>query len=679
MADKDFIVGEPDSRGRRVSPWAWVPTAYLAEGIPFTIAMTTSVLMYKSMGMPNAQVALWTSALYIPWTAKPLWAPLVDRYGSKRGWTILMQLFLGIALAATALTLLVPGTFPLMDNMPMFFAMSLMLLWVVAISSSTHDLACDGFYMLALNERQQAFFVGIRSTFYRLAALTAMGILPIVVGTIQGTTGPTPVPITVVAQAPGEVLTDEDIDAAIASAPQTLFDRLNAISRAILPDQRTGEGMSIIVEQARVVLEPGETGELLVRLSEAPVAGREVAVRTDAVRGDGALSIKSGELLVFTGQNWDQPQTVVFEARSLIPGTVGRHFEMTAGNITLSWAVVFVGLGVFFVGLFLWHSYILPHPTSDITDTTNRPPFYRPAFWLFVAVILPVGACIFLFTAMGSGRVPLAAALNVELSGLSEKVFDFIFASTRFVILGLIAFSVLWWQGTREPLTKFYTELSDRSEIGFMETFSSFFNKPGIGVGIAFLLLYRLGEAHVVKLGQPFLLDEPGKGGLFLTITQVGLSYGTVGMLCLTIGGIVGGVTVAVYGLKAVIWPMALLMNVPTLLYVYLAATQPDNFLFITTMVGLEQLGYGFGFTAFMVYMLYMARGDFKTSHFALCTGFMALGMMIPGMWSGFLQEITGYIWFFIIATIISVPGMALIPFLGIPRDFGRKAHTEAG
>jgi MFS transporter, PAT family, beta-lactamase induction signal transducer AmpG len=121
VADKDFIAGEPDSRGRRVSPWAWVPTAYLAEGIPYTIAMTTSVLMYKSMGIPNSLIAFWTSVLYLPWTVKPLWAPLVDRYGSKRGWTILTQLVLGIAFAATALTIMVPGMFPLLEGVPMYF------------------------------------------------------------------------------------------------------------------------------------------------------------------------------------------------------------------------------------------------------------------------------------------------------------------------------------------------------------------------------------------------------------------------------------------------------------------------------------------------------------------------------------------------------------------------------
>jgi PAT family beta-lactamase induction signal transducer AmpG len=679
VADKDFIAGEPDSRGRRISPWAWVPTAYLAEGIPFTIAMTTSVLMFKSMGLPNTQVALWTSALYIPWTVKPLWAPLVDRYGSKRGWTVLMQLVLGIALAATSLSLLVPGMFPLMENMPMFFALSLMVLWVVAISSSTHDLACDGFYMLALNERQQAFFVGIRSTFYRMAALTATGILPIVVGSIQGVTGPQPMAITVVAQAPGESLTDEEITAAIAGAPQGIFDRLSGLSRALIPDQRTGEGMAIVVEQPRILLEPGTTGEVTVRLSEAPPVGREVAVRTDAVRGDGALSIKSGERLVFTDQTWNVPQAVTFEAKALIPGTVGRDFEMTAGNITLSWAIVFVGLGVFFVGLFLWHSFILPYPTSDMTDTVNRPPFYKPAFWLFIAVILPVGLGIALYVGMGYARVPLAQTLNVELAGLREKIYDFVFASMRFIIIGLIAFAVLKWSTTREPLGQFYSELSARSEIGFADTFYSFFQKPAIGISIAFLLLFRLGEAHIVKLGQPFLLDDTGNGGLFLTVTQVGVSYGTIGTVCLTIGGIIGGLLVALYGLKRVIWPMVLAMNLPNLLYVYMAIAQPESWGMITFLVGLEQLGYGFGFTAFMVYMLYIAQGDYKTSHFALCTGFMALGMMIPGMWSGFLQDITGYVWFFVIAVVLTIPGMALIPFLPLSEEFGRKAHTEKG
>jgi PAT family beta-lactamase induction signal transducer AmpG len=674
VADKDFIAGEPDSRGRRVSPWAWVPTAYLAEGIPYTIAMTTSVLMYKSMGIPNSLIAFWTSILYLPWTVKPLWAPLVDRYGSKRGWTILTQLVLGIAFAATALTIMVPGMFPVLDNVPMYFALSLLLLWVVAISSSTHDLACDGFYMLALNERQQAFFVGIRSTFYRIAMLTAMGVLPIVAGSIQGVTGPQPIKVTVVAHEPGATLTPEQVDAAIAESPQTLFDWLNTFSRTILPDQRTEGGMEIIVEQARVLVAPGEKSQLAVRLSEAPPEGHEVAVRTDAIRGDGALSIAEGERLVFTRDNWSEPQYVTFSAKSLIPGTVGREFEMTAGNIVMSWAVVFVGLGIFFVGLYAWHAYILPRPTGDLTDTVNRPPFYQPAWWLFLAVIIPVVCIIVLYSGMGYGRGPIMGAFGVPEGGIEEKIFDFVFASTRYVILFLIALAIFSARETREPILRMYSNFSRRSGIEFGETYASFFRKPAIWVSIAFLLLFRLGEAHIVKLGQPFLLDDRSEGGLFLTVGQVGLAYGTIGMLCLTVGGILGGIVVAMFGLKRVIWPMVLAMNLPNLLYVYLAATLPDSYPIVIACVGLEQLGYGFGFTAYMVYMLYVAQGEFKTSHFALCTGLMAVGMMIPGMWSGFLEEITGYAWFFIIACILTIPGMALVPFLPITDDFGRKA-----
>jgi len=211
----------------------------------------------------------------------------------------------------------------------------------------------------------------------------------------------------------------------------------------------------------------------------------------------------------------------------------------------------------------------------------------------------------------------------------------------------------------------------------FFRTFMLFFNKKKIGLILAFILIYRLGEAQLVKLATPFLLDAQEVGGLALTTGQVGFVYGTIGILFLTLGGIVGGLLAAKHGLKHWIWWMILAINLPDVVYIYLSYSQTTNFLIINLMVAIEQFGYGFGFTAYMLYLIYISEGDHKTSHYAIATGFMALGMMIPGMFSGWLQEIIGYQHFFVWVIISTIPGFIIIKFLDIDPEFGKKSKQE--
>ncbi|MBP7368835.1 MAG: MFS transporter, partial [Paludibacteraceae bacterium] len=207
----------------------------------------------------------------------------------------------------------------------------------------------------------------------------------------------------------------------------------------------------------------------------------------------------------------------------------------------------------------------------------------------------------------------------------------------------------------------------------FGRTFATFFQKKGIGLAIAFMLLYRLGEAMLVKMSSPFLLDPREVGGLGLTTGQVGLVYGTVGVIALTLGGIVGGIAASRKGLKYWIWPMALCITLPNMAYLYLSWFMPENMLLINAAVAFEQFGYGFGFTAYMLYMIYFSEGEHKTAHYAICTGFMALGMMLPGMMAGWLQELIGYNHFFIFVLICAIPTLAIIPFMKIDKEFGKK------
>ena len=400
--------------------WSWIPSLYFTEGLPYVMVMTISVIMYKRLGISNTDIALYTSWLYLPWVIKPFWSPFVDLLKTKRWWIIAMQLLMTIGFACIAFTL--PTT--------LFFQLTLAFFWLVAFTSATHDIAADGFYMLALDEHDQSFFVGIRSTFYRLATVAGQGLLVILAG----------------------------------------------------------------------------------------------------------------------------------------------FFEKTTGSIPTAWLIVFVILSAFFLIVSLYHSWALPHAERDMPSTVD---------------------------------------------GRSDQ----------------------------KPTV---TDIAN----GFADTITSFFTKKHIIPALLFMLLFRLPEAQLVKLLNPFLLDPMQKGGLGLSTGEVGLVYGTIGILGLTIGGIVGGIAVSRSGLRKWIWPMTAAITLPDLAYVYLAYTQPDNLYIINACVFIEQFGYGFGFTAYMLYLMYFSEGSRQTSHYAICTGFMALGMMLPGMGAGWLQEQLGYRLFFVFAMV---------------------------
>ncbi len=421
------------------NPWLWIPSLYFAEGLPYVFVMTVSVIMYKRLDISNTDIALYTSWLYLPWVIKPLWSPIVDILKTKRYWIVVMQLIVGAALAGIAFTL--PG-----DK---FFQYTIAFFWLLAFSSATHDIAADGFYMLGLSSHDQAFFVGIRNTFYRFAMLA----------------------------------------------------------------------------------------------------------------GQGPLVILAGQMEQISGQ-----------------------------NIQWAWSITFYIFAALFIAFFIWHFFILPHPVSDVRR---------------------------------------------ESKSVKQVFRDFI------------------------------------------HTFVTFFKKEGIVLSLVFILVFRLGEAQLVKLASPFLLDDPEAGGLGLSTSNIGFIYGTAGIIALTLGGIAGGVLVSRNGLRHWMFPMVAAMNLPNLMYVFLAFVQPQNLWIVTGSVVIEQFGYGFGFTAFMLYMIYISEGQHKTAHYALCTGFMALGMMLPGMISGWIQEMIGYRYFFVWVMICTIPGFIIINYLRYDPKFGMKSERE--
>ena len=207
----------------------------------------------------------------------------------------------------------------------------------------------------------------------------------------------------------------------------------------------------------------------------------------------------------------------------------------------------------------------------------------------------------------------------------------------------------------------------------FGRTFVTFFKKKYVLTALLFMLLYRLPEAFLVKMMNPFLLDARSDGGLGLSTESVGIIYGTIGVAALVVGGILGGFTASRWGLKRSLWPMALALTLPCLSFVFLAAIQPSNIYLISSCVALDQFGYGFGFTAYMLYLIYFSEGEFKTAHYSLCTAFMALSMMLPGMVAGYVQEALGYTTFFGFVMICCLVTVAVTFLLKVDPEYGKK------
>ena len=383
-----------------ISPWKWIPSLYIAEGIPYCAVNTLPVLFYCELGISIPEITAWTGLLSLPWMIRPFWSPFVDIFSTKRRWTLAMQMMMTLCMLLTALCL--PTSF--------FFASTLSIFACMAFFSATHDIAADGFYMLALTEKQQADFVGIRSTFYKVAT----------------------------------------------------------------------------------------------------------------VLGQGGLTLLAGWL----------------ETRGMHPGG--------------AWAVVFYCLSALFFCIWLWHTQTLPRLDDDH----------------------PVG---------GSTSADIVR--------------------------------------------------------NFCMTFVTFFKKRHIAAAIAFMLLFRLPEAMCGKMVAIFMKTPLEDGGLGLSLTEIGFANGTVGVIALLAGGVLGGMAIGRGGLRRWLWPMAMTLALPCVVYCLLAIWPTADFSLICVAVGFEQFGYGFGLTALMMYMIYFARGESETSHYAFCIAFSMAGIMLPGMAAGWIFE----------------------------------------
>jgi len=618
------------------SPWFWVPTLYFSQGIPYVIVMTMSVVMYKRLGISNTDIALYTSWLYLPWVIKPLWSPFVDITRTKRLWVIAMQFVISLALASVAFS--VRG--------PAFFRWTLFLFWIMAFASATHDIAADGFYMLSLSKHEQAWWVGLRSTFYRTAMIVGSGLLVVLAGVLESKNGLPPVAVSVSAKANAPIFTNwnpAEIKFAKQSGELDVIAQPNSLDIALT--ERGAPEAKAAIEQARswnvqhgfvtddqpaakpaadtedswwtghisrplrnfltahfprperteTAATAGNFGVIYFALSRTPPEGKEIAVNfarkpygleyLGLGKSDKGFRLIEGERFVFNATNWNQPAMAVIQLDPKLKSDASVVFQTSSGDIPLAWSITLFVVAALFLAFSCWHSLMLPRPPGDGPVVTHKSLFGE-----------------------------------------------------------------------------------------FFATLGSFFQKPGIVMALAFILLYRFDEAQLSKVISPFLLDSRAAGGLGLATSQVGLAYGTFGILALTLGGLLGGFAAAKHGLKTMLPFMVGSMYLPKLVFIFLAFTQPENFLTTCGAVAVEQFGYGFGFTAFMLYLLYFADGPHKTAHYALCTGFMALGMMIPGMWSGWVADIVGYKHFFVWVICSTIPGFTLALLLKIDPQFGKKA-----
>ena len=550
------------SQQKNRSPWAWIPTLYFFEGIPYSVVMITSGVIYKTMGIEIASFAFWTSLLYLPWTIKPLWSPYIDVVSTKRNWVVWTQIILGAAFLALGFSM----------PLPVFYPVTLIIFGIIAFSSASHDIAADGFYMYALDQHNQAFFVGIRSTFYRLAKLTALGLLPVVAGVVLINTGLKPVNFKAESVAFSEYVPFDPATISITPSEGK-------------PDLLVFPGV-LKVPMYKAGVSGPDSAVMYLALSSPPEEGETVVANVIRKSGSKDIDISRSQTgrFEFTSENWNKPVPLSIKVNHNLDRVTNSGFQVTAGNVAFSWVASLGTMGLILLALGFYNKFMMPHPVE-----------------------------------------------NTEKEKISWAV--------------------------------------------YRDVFVSFFTKPGVIPALLFFLLYRFGEAQLFKIATPFLIDSRSSGGIGMTAAQYGIVYGTVGVICLTLGGITGGITAAKLGLRKLIWFMAFAMNLPIAVYIYLAANQPmpDNIL-ISVAIAIEQFGYGFGFTAYMLYMLhYVGESKYKTAEYAIATSLMALGMMLPGMISGSVKEMLGYQNFFIYVMICAIPGLISIRFLKINPLFGIK------
>lgn len=658
------------------NPWAWIPTLYFAEGLPYVAVITISVIMYKRLGMSNTDIALYTGWLGLPWTIKPFWSPFVDIFKTKRWWVLIMQWVIAIALAAIAFT--IPTSWWVQLTFAVFMLMG--------FASATHDIAADGFYMLALTEHQQSLFVGIRSTFYRIATVVGQGLLVILAGIIEMNSGLEPVRIDITADpqaTPIETVIPQINEQNDDNSQIHFISSATSIKTSVKTPEKTQMADSIADYNIYA-------SAITDSLNKMNIANEFYIPDTKFTKEDELVYDKKDFTL--DKVSWEKDHYIYYGKDSDGKSIKALEEELSKREKT---------------GFENWIAKNFPDKFKEKATKTNSSNFVVTAIKLnkkpetgkeYILNIandegstdIKAEKTRFVFNEK-NWNIPAYVTFTIDKNIKDEVSSSFIGTSGNIPLAWAIVFVVLsafffimalyhTWAMPKPAVDNNQNKKTAKEiTVSFVDTIKTFFTKFPIWQTIAailFMLFYRFPEAQLTKIIMPFLVDPLDKGGLALSTSEVGIVYGTVGIIGLTIGGIIGGIFAAKGGLKRWLHPMAWSMSLTCLTFIYLSFTQDQSFLTINICVFIEQFGYGFGFTAYMLYLIYYSEGKYKTAHYAICTGLMSLSMQM-GMIAGWLEDLIGYQNFFIWTMICCLFTIGAALIIKVDSSFGLKEKND--
>lgn len=610
-------------------PWKFTPLLYFMQAIPVTLVQEVSTIVFKSLGIENSTIIFWVSLIALPWSLQMLLGPFVDLNGSKRSWVLLGQAAIALGLIGTAFAL----------QMPNPFHITVAILGVTAIFSALCNIATDGFYILALNKQKQAQYVGLNSTFYRMGRLFCTGLLVYFAGTMMK------IPNVDVQTFGGQIAFKQGDQTIVRNqAVLTVSDnKLKAVEGSVLTDPQIDV--------------PPMTEKIIV-MPDGTVMAKPF--------GQNAKSIGSLKLLAEPGQ------AVKLEAKA----KDGQPLPPA-----MAWGIVMGLCTVVYVLGRLILPVTLPRPRADIVKPFNASATSTTivntllVIGLFLAVVIGLGNVIKLF---GHWMSTLTSRLPIVGDIAGWKLSPEALQAEPMWLLGCLVASAVGTFLVRKQLRG--------TEMG--EAFTSFVRQQGFLAILFFILFYRFSEAMVGRVTPLFYQDPTDKGGLGITVDQLGIVNGVMGVVGIILGGIVGGLVVSKIGLRKAFVPLALAMHVPNALYLWASIARPQLpadpstaqivFSPVSGIAFVDQFGYGFGFAAYMVYLMWVAqRGKFKTSHYAIGTGMGAMLIAAAGIFSGVIQKNYGYTNFYITVLFCGIPGMLSLLFIPLDEKEGRDIEVQ--
>lgn len=590
-----------DKKEKNFSAWFWIPTLYIAEAISFIIITSVSVIMYQSLEVSNSEIIFYTSLLYLPWLIKPFWSPLIDAIGTKRNWILFTQVLLAISFIVIAFLI----------QLPDYFQFTIIALWIVSFIAATHDIAVDGFYLVALKESEQSFFIGIRNSFYKIALISTATLVLLFSNQIEKIFSVSPAEFKVVANPNKffeETIKVDSLTIKQKPGPLKLVSSTSYLEISTKPktkDQvvfyanfaRNMNMMNGFVPQSIVLPDTsmlndlvGNIGIIKFHLSKKPSEKDEYVITLKFVDGDNKFKVIEGNTLKFTSLNWNKPAFAVIQIDSNVTNKTIATFSAGVEKFSFGWTITFGFLSLIFLLLFVFHKFILPYPSND--------------------------------------------------EALIEK---------------------------------------KNTTVGkeFFRSFARYFEKKKIILIILFFILYLFGHSQITKVLPQFLTDDKIIGGLYLQNYIVKIIKG-ISTITFALGSLIAGFIIYKKGLKSLMMIFTLMMNISLVVYIYLSWFLPNNFWIVTSLIGFENLCYGFGFSLILMYILNVSEGNYPSSHFAISFGFMSLGILLSEFSSLIIKDSFGYKYFFIWVLISTIPSFILVKLIPIEYNFGKKKISES-